>query len=321
MRAALDQLDACVFTGGVGEHAPRSAPAASRSTPMPTRPRPATAMRRRDQRLGRRRPHLRGDRPRRSRDRREIRLFCVSRVRAGQDAADERRRPPSCSSTVHGTAVGAGIPCGNGCTPTVSPPPSVDNPSVTRTRLRPRRRRRQSPRRRSTRSTGPVLLVGHSYGGAVISDAGRTRTSASRVSHRLPARRGESVAQNALLGGEEMKLGEVMQFGDDGQVSVDPARGRRVLLPRLPGRCGGRGRRPPAPDVDGGHDRASPGQSRGARNPRPTSCAPTTVRYPLRCNARPRRGSATSSEMPTSHSPFLSRPDELAALLIELAAR
>src|SRR5689334_13882576 len=72
--------------------------------------------------------------------------------------------------------------------------------------------------------TGPVVLVGHSYGGAVVSDA----ASHPNVVHTVfvtsfPLEAGESVAANGLSGGEDMELAGVMRFEGD-VVSVDPDR-------------------------------------------------------------------------------------------------
>ncbi len=69
----------------------------------------------------------------------------------------------------------------------------------------------------------PVLLVGHSYGGAVVTDAGLH----PRVEHLVflsafPLEEGESVSVTAVPGGETMTLGAaIVADGDLG--SVDPA--------------------------------------------------------------------------------------------------
>ncbi len=71
---------------------------------------------------------------------------------------------------------------------------------------------------------GPVVLVGHSYGGAVISEGGAHPNVEQLVyltAFALDA--GESVIANTLAGGDETRLGEAVQFDGD-TVSVDPAR-------------------------------------------------------------------------------------------------
>lgn len=169
--------------------------------------------------------------------------------------------------------------------------------------------------------TGPVLLVGHSYGGAVVSDAG-THANVQRLVYltAFPLDTGESVAQNSLLGGEEMKLGEVIQFADDGQVSVDSARSTEFFFHDCPADVATAAvarLRPMSMAAMLGVTRAV------AWREKPTTYIVCTddhaIPVVLQRSAAERAGDVL--EMPTSHSPFLSRPDELAALLMELAAR
>ena len=87
---------------------------------------------------------------------------------------------------------------------------------------------------------------------------------------------------------------------------------RRPLLPRLFLGSRVRGRLATTPDVDGGDDRRS---SRGAAwRERPTTYVVCTddraLPVPLQRSAAARIGNTI--EMATSHSPFLSRPDDLA---------
>ncbi len=168
---------------------------------------------------------------------------------------------------------------------------------------------------------GPVVLVGHSYGGAVISDAG-AHDCVQRLVYltAFPLDTGESVAQNSLLGGEEMKLGEVMQFADDGQVSVDPARSTEFFFHDCPADVAAAAvarLRPMSMAAMTGVTRSV------AWREKPATYIVCTddraIPVALQRSAAARAGDVL--EMPTSHSPFLSRPDELAALLMELAAR
>src|SRR4051794_8913459 len=71
---------------------------------------------------------------------------------------------------------------------------------------------------------GPVVLVGHSYGGAVVTEAG-VHPNVQHVVYlaAFAIDAGESVAFNELEGGETTKLGEAMEFDGD-LVHVDPAR-------------------------------------------------------------------------------------------------
>lgn len=71
---------------------------------------------------------------------------------------------------------------------------------------------------------GPVVLVGHSYGGAVVSDAAAHPDVVHTVFlTSFPLEVGESVSVNALAGGEHMDLPALLVFDGD-SVSVDSAR-------------------------------------------------------------------------------------------------
>src|SRR5262249_17204530 len=72
--------------------------------------------------------------------------------------------------------------------------------------------------------TGPVVLVGHSYGGAVVSEAAAHPSVVHTVFiTAFPLEVGESVGSNGLAGGEASKLGEALVFDGD-TISVDPTR-------------------------------------------------------------------------------------------------
>jgi pimeloyl-ACP methyl ester carboxylesterase len=63
---------------------------------------------------------------------------------------------------------------------------------------------------------GPVVLLGHSYGGAVVTGAGSHDTVRHLVYLTAFALDdGESVAQNDLTGGEEMNVGDALEFEGD----------------------------------------------------------------------------------------------------------
>ena len=161
---------------------------------------------------------------------------------------------------------------------------------------------------------GPIVVVGHSYGGAVVSAAGAHPNVERLVfltAFTLDA--GESVMQNALSGGEDVKLTEAMLF-DGEMVAVDPGRAVEFfyhdcaadvaaaasgqLRPMSMAAMGGVVGAPAWRDVPASYvvctdDRAIP------------------LALQRACAARV----SDVREMPTSHSPFLSRPGELADLL------
>ncbi len=167
---------------------------------------------------------------------------------------------------------------------------------------------------------GPVVLVGHSYGGAVISDAG----AQPNVEHlvfvtALVLDACESASVNGLTGGEGSALVDAMVF-DDGMLTVEPERVVELFF----------------------HDCAPDVAARAAAQLLPMTMAAMTANartaawrerpstyvvctddralpVSLQRSCADRIG--TVVEMPTSHSPFLSRPAELARMLTALAAR
>jgi pimeloyl-ACP methyl ester carboxylesterase len=166
---------------------------------------------------------------------------------------------------------------------------------------------------------GPIVLVGHSYGGAVITDAG-THPSVARLVYltAFALDAGESAASNELSGGEDVKLGEAMLF-DGEMVSFDPERAVEFFF----------------------HDCPPHVAAAAVARLRPMSFAaltgvtrhvgwrekPSTYIVCSDDRALPvalQRSSAARVddilELPTSHSPFLSRPDELARMLAALAS-
>jgi pimeloyl-ACP methyl ester carboxylesterase len=168
--------------------------------------------------------------------------------------------------------------------------------------------------------SGPIVLVGHSYGGAVITDAG-THPNVEHLVYltAFPLDTGESVMENDLHGGEEMKLGESLRFDGD-VVSVDPARAVEFFFHDC------------APDVaDAAAARLEPmslaamrSVTRGVawRDVPSTYVVCTDDRalpVALQRSCAARIGEVV--ELPTSHSPFLSRPDDVARMLAGLASR
>lgn len=166
---------------------------------------------------------------------------------------------------------------------------------------------------------GPVLLVGHSYGGAAVTDAGTHPAVRHLVyvsAFCLDA--GETVMDNELEGGSGSDLEAAMQIADDGTATVDP---ELAILPfyadcepeaaaaavaRLgPERLAGFEQRPRAV----------------AWRERPSTFALCTEDRAL-TPALQRSLAARCDdvvEWPTSHSPFLSRPGLVTQLLVGLA--
>lgn len=167
---------------------------------------------------------------------------------------------------------------------------------------------------------GPVILVGHSYGGAAITDAG-THHAVRRLVFvsAFPIDTHETMMTNDVPGGEDNALRAAMRIEGD-VLTIDPAGGVEAFfhdcdpvlaadaVSRLtPERLDGFGLPPrvaawktlPSIYAVCTDDRA---------------VAPTLQRnFAARCS--------DVVEWPTSHSPFLSRPDLVAELLTDLAQR
>ena len=165
---------------------------------------------------------------------------------------------------------------------------------------------------------GPVLLVGHSYGGAVITDAG----AHPKVEHLLYLTafvidEGESVRENNLAGGEGSRLGEAVRLKGE-LTEIDPDRAvdfffhdcEAVIAADAVSKL-----RPMTDDAMQGIPRQIAWRERPATYVVCTDdrCLPVALQQ---SNAQ---RVANSVELPTSHSPFLSRPDELAALIADRA--
>jgi pimeloyl-ACP methyl ester carboxylesterase len=167
---------------------------------------------------------------------------------------------------------------------------------------------------------GPVVLVGHSYGGGVISDAG-THDAAEHLVYltAFALDEGESVMQNSLDGGGGTSLesalrvdGDVITLDGEGAIAAfyhdcDPALARDAVSKLRPQSIAGLGgvtrraawREKPATYVVCTDDRALP--------------------VALQRSAAARIG--TTIDVDASHSPFLSRPHEVAQILLQLSAR
>lgn len=167
---------------------------------------------------------------------------------------------------------------------------------------------------------GEALLVGHSYGGVVVTDAGR-HPAVAHIAYltAFALEPGESAGENTLTGGEGITaLTEaitvadgVLTIGADHAVPAffhdctpDVARDavsrlRPMSLAALQGKVEGAAwRKKPATYAVCTDDRALP--------------------VALQESNAARIGN--SVEWPTSHSPFLSRPDLVADLLLELSS-
>jgi hypothetical protein len=165
-----------------------------------------------------------------------------------------------------------------------------------------------------------TVLVGHSYAGAVISEAGvhvnvgrlvYLAGSRSRLASRCRRTRSPAVTGLAI---------SVPPFGSAMVCSrsIPPTRSLRSTTTA---RWTWRARRSSSSGRNRSRRWAEKSRRRpGARSRRRTSCAPDhAVPVPLQRSNAARIGE--SVDWPTSHSPFLSRPELVADLLAEVSAR
>jgi pimeloyl-ACP methyl ester carboxylesterase len=178
------------------------------------------------------------------------------------------------------------------------------------------------------RVDGDVVLVGHSYGGCVITDAGVHPSVRHLVFvAALPLDEGESAGDAALAeaneaGYEQPKLGlaDMMQFQDDGTCTLPPE-GVAALLYN---ECDEATQQWAAAHV-GPQAMATFTQSPRAVawRERPSTyvlCEKDLgIPAPLQRILAKRSGATVA--LPTDHSPFAGRPDLLAPILIDLAQR
>jgi len=164
----------------------------------------------------------------------------------------------------------------------------------------------------------PVVLVGHSYGGAVVTGAG-THDTVRHVVYlsAFALDEGESVMQNDLKGGEGTKLGDALAFDGD-LIRFDPQRAIEFFYHDCT-----------SADAQSAVDELKPMSAAAMAEPLGAvawRAKPSTYVVCTDDRALPVRLQRSNAarvddvrEMPTSHSPFISRPDLVSELLIELA--
>ena len=173
----------------------------------------------------------------------------------------------------------------------------------------------------SRRARATVVLVGHSYGGAVITEAGRrgTRTCAiSCTSPRSASTRARACwrCRGALAAGRRRRSARPCARATTARAVLDPTIGVRRALRRLPARQVGGGHRPPVRRSRWPRSSSRSPAPRGRRSRPPTCAARDDRAIPIdhqdvMAAALPHRGRRCE----TDHSPFLSMPDETADVL------
>jgi pimeloyl-ACP methyl ester carboxylesterase len=168
------------------------------------------------------------------------------------------------------------------------------------------------------RIDGPVLLVGHSYGGAVITDAG----SHPAVRHLVYLTAfalddGETIMENDLVGGVGSALEAAVRI-DEAVTTLDPA----LAVPALYHDCDAKTQqdavsqlRPQSLASFGCPPRAAAWREK----PSTYVVCSDDQGVPLALQRSIAARCTSVVELDASHSPFLSTPERLAALLVELS--
>jgi pimeloyl-ACP methyl ester carboxylesterase len=168
---------------------------------------------------------------------------------------------------------------------------------------------------------GKVVLVGHSYGGVVISEAGVHPRVAQLVylcAFALDV--GESTQENSLTGGDgPSDLGAAIALAD-GVLTIDAEQGAAAFYhdcsPEAAGAAIAR-LRPQSFTALSGKVEAAAWREKPA-----TYVVCTEDRaLPVALQRSNAARVGESIDWPTSHSPFLSRPELVADLLVELSSR
>jgi pimeloyl-ACP methyl ester carboxylesterase len=167
---------------------------------------------------------------------------------------------------------------------------------------------------------GETLLVGHSYGGVVVTEAG-VHPGVAHIAYltAFALEPGESATENSLSGGEGgTALSDAIRVAD-GAITIDT----EGAVPAFFHDCAAAVARDAASRLRPMSLAALGGKvERAAWRYKPATYAVCTddraVPEALQRSTAARIGNTV--EWPTSHSPFLSRPDLVAGLLLELSA-
>lgn len=169
------------------------------------------------------------------------------------------------------------------------------------------------------RGTGPVVLLGHSYGGAVVTAAGSHPAVARLV---LLAALAPDAGEPPSGGPVEVDptFVSALRPAEGGLLEVDPARTAELFYPDArPADAAAAAARLRSGATGLPHERIE----RAAWRERPTCyvvCTDDPIVLPASQRALAARTGAKVVEIAGDHSPFLARPDELAELLIGLAS-
>ncbi|MBU3701992.1 MAG: alpha/beta hydrolase [Acidimicrobiia bacterium] len=166
---------------------------------------------------------------------------------------------------------------------------------------------------------GPVTLVGHSYGGAVITAAG-SHANVGRLVYlcALAPDVGEPASGGPVEIGPDFLAS--MRVTDEGVAFVDPALAPQVFYPDVDPATARRF----AQHLRPGHTGGAVTMTNAAWRDRPATyivCVDDPIILETSQRANAARIGAEVRELPGDHSPMVARPDALADILAEVAAR
>jgi pimeloyl-ACP methyl ester carboxylesterase len=171
---------------------------------------------------------------------------------------------------------------------------------------------------------GDAVLVGHSYGGIVISKAAADRDDVDHLVYLCAIMLADGTDFGAMLAtAPPVPLNSAIRFGEDGRSTIDPAHAVAAFYAECPPEVAAvaveRLRPFDLTSINGGGGPiaiAEPWRTIPATYVvcRQDGAIPADLQRSMAGNA------ATVVELDTDHSPFASRPAELAALLLGLAA-
>jgi len=169
------------------------------------------------------------------------------------------------------------------------------------------------------RAPGDVVLLGHSYGGAVVTVAGHHPAVARIVLLAALAPDAGAPVNGGPVEIDPSFIG-ALRPSASGPLEVDPARAARLFYPDAEPGAAAEAAARLRPGNTGLPDERI---ERAAWRSRPTTyvvCAGDPIILPASQRALAARTGAAVREIPGDHSPFLARPEALAELLLGIAS-
>ncbi|MDW3218619.1 MAG: alpha/beta hydrolase [Acidimicrobiales bacterium] len=169
---------------------------------------------------------------------------------------------------------------------------------------------------------GPKVLVGHSYGGLVISGAGEGRSDLAHLVYlcAFMPDRGETIF-DSLSRVEDLphaKVLDAIRTHEDGTSSIDPAHGVAAFYERCPAGLADRAIERLRPMHGSSTSATCLGAPWRSVSSTYVLCEQDQA-IPIEAQRSMASNATRTVVLDTDHSPFVSRPDETAQLLIDIA--